>query len=587
MADRDLVIRIAGEAGDGLLSTGQLLTQAAARAGFRVLTDSVPPAEIKGGNMLYQLRLSSRELQHRGDTVDILMAFTEEAYAVNINDLRLGGLLIYDSAEFTPPETTQYQRVAIPLTEIAKTQLRFDRGKNVVGFGAAAALFGLPRQFLDQLVKDRFGKYVDLLPKNLEAVAAGMAYVEEKIPERDSYLLELPPPIENSMVVSGNQATSLGALVAGCRFFAGYPITPASEILEFLTAELPRLGGDAVQAEDEMASLGMVLGASYAGKKAMTSTSGPGFSLMQELLGLGIMAELPCVIADIQRAGPSTGMPTRHEQGDLYMACIGGHGEAPRIVIAPTTVEDCFFLTVTAFNLAEKYQTPVIYLSDTVLAVRTQSIPKPDLAAIEIINRRTVADLNQNGHGEAIPSSERVFERYALTEDGISAMGIPGQAGGEYVATGLEHNTEGRPRYDGQTKVEMTDKRFRKIDGAALDAPPPLRYGNPEAEIGIVTWGSTAGAVIEAIDRAAERGIQADLLAPKMVRPLPDHQLADWLRSKRVVICPEVNYSGQFADFLAARYQVPIVRVTAYAGRAFTIDTLVQAMSEVTEHVGS
>lgn len=575
MPQQDVVIRIAGEAGEGIQSTGQLLAQAATRAGFRILTDFVPPAEIKGGNSLYQVRLSQADLHHRGDLVDILMAFTQEAYDVNVGDLKPGGLLIYDSAEFTPPDSGQYQRVALPLTNIAKTQLRFERGKNVVSYGAAAALLGLPQSFLSQLVKDRFGRYVELLPKNLEAVEAGMSYVEQHVPQRADYQLQLPPPAENVMVVSGNQAVGLAALVAGCRFFAGYPITPASDIMEFLVAELPKIGGDSVQAEDEMAALGMVLGASFAGKKAMTSTSGPGFSLMQELLGLGIMAELPCVIADVQRAGPSTGMPTRHEQGDLNIACVGGHGEAPRIVIAPTSVEDCFFQTITAFNLAEKYQTPVVFLSDTVLAVRSQSIPRPDLSQVEIVDRLT-------GSNDSSKSSAGLpFERYALTETGVSPMGVPGTAGAQYVATGLEHGTAGRPRYDAQTHREMTEKRFRKLEHAAMDAPPALHYGDPTADIGIVTWGSTAGTVIEAIDRAAEGGIRVELLAPRMLRPLPDHQLADWLRSKRVVLCAEVNYSGQLADFLVARYGVPLVKVNTYEGRPFTVEHLVQAMSEV------
>jgi 2-oxoglutarate ferredoxin oxidoreductase subunit alpha len=396
----------------------------------------------------------------------------------------------------------------------------------------------------------------------------------------------VPPRTDNVVVLSGNQAVSLGALVAGCRVFAGYPITPASDIMEFLVAELPKVGGDAVQAEDEMASLGMVLGASYAGKKAMTSTAGPGFSLMQELLGLAITAELPCVIANIQRAGPSTGMPTRHEQGDLFIAALGGHGEAPRIVLAPTTVEDCFYQTINAFNLAEKYQTPVVLLSDTVLAVRTQSIPKPALDQVTIINRLThTADNGHAGTNGSIPSAEGGYERYAQTENGVSPMGIPGTEGGQYVATGLEHNTEGRPRYDPQTHITMTEKRFRKMEHAVKDAPPALHYGDPAAEIGIVTWGSTAGAVMEAIDRAAEDGIKAELLAPKMLRPLPDHQLADWLRSKRVVLCPEVNYSGQLAELLMARYQVPLVKVNIYGGQAFTVERLLRAMSEVTEHV--
>jgi 2-oxoglutarate ferredoxin oxidoreductase subunit alpha len=267
-------------------------------------------------------------------------------------------------------------------------------------------------------------------------------------------------------------------------------------------------------------------------------------------------------------------MPTRHEQGDLNIACVGGHGEAPRIVIAPVSVEDCFYQTINAFNLAEKYQTPVVFLSDTVLAVRSQSISRPDLSQVEIVDRLTGS---ANGAG---PSAETPFERYALTDTGVSPVGIPGTAGGQYVATGLEHSTAGRPRYDAQTHRDMTDKRFRKMEHAAMDAPA-LHYGDPAADIGIVSWGSTAGTIIEAIDRAAERGINVELLAPKMLRPLPDHQLADWLRSKRVVLCAEVNYSGQLADFLIARYGVPLVKVTTYDGRPFTVDRLLQAMSEV------
>jgi 2-oxoglutarate ferredoxin oxidoreductase subunit alpha len=336
------------------------------------------------------------------------------------------------------------------------------------------------------------------------------------------------------------------------------------------------VGGVCVQAEDEIASINMVLGAAYAGKKAMTATSGPGFSLMVEGLGLGTMAELPCVVVDAQRAGPSTGMPTRHEQGDLYLAAFGGHGEVPRLVLAPTSVEDCFYQAVNAFNLAEKYQVPVILLSDTVLAVRTESIPRPDLNRITVINRRL---FEPNGHADG-------YLRYAPTDDGVSPMSLPGQPGGAYVATGLEHNETGRPRYDPATHRRMTEKRFRKIERAAADAPPADRYGDPTAEIGIVTWGSTAGVVVEAIDRARERGIRAEMVAPKLLRPLPDHQLADFMRSKRVILVPEVNYSGQFADLLTARYKREVIPVRVYAGQPFKVAEILQALEEVAQHVG-
>src|SRR5919199_800719 len=335
MPKTDLVIRVAGEAGEGVLSTGQLLVQGAARAGYRVLTDFSPPAEIKGGYSLFQLRIGSQQFHSRGDVVDLLLAMNQEAVDMSLGELREGGLLIYDPAQANPPTNgSRVLQYAVPMSEIARTQLKFELGKNVV----AVAVLGY--------VRENIASSPDFNP--------------------DLFAVERGEPDANRIVVSGNQAVSLGALAAGVGFFAGYPITPASDMMEFLAGELPKVGGTVVQGEDEIASINMVLGASFAGKRAMTSTSGPGFSLMIEALGLGAMAELPCVLVDAQRAGPSTGMPTRHEQGDLWLAAFGGHGEIQRIVLAPTSVEDCFYLIQHAFNLADKYQMPVMLLHDTV-----------------------------------------------------------------------------------------------------------------------------------------------------------------------------------------------------------------------------
>ncbi len=377
-------------------------------------------------------------------------------------------------------------------------------------------------------------------------------------------------------MLSGNQAVSLGALAAGVEFFAGYPITPASDIMEFLAAELPKVGGSVIQAEDEIASINMVLGASFAGKRAMTSTSGPGVSLMIEALGLGAMAELPCVLVDAQRAGPSTGMPTRHEQGDLFMAATGGHGDIQRIVLAPTSVEDCFYQVQNAFNLADKYQMPVIVLQDTVLAVRNESIPRPDPNRIPR-QTRLLYQPNGNGHG-APPPHEGYFSRYALTESGISPVSVPGQPGGQYVATGLEHSEEGRPRYDPVTKREMTEKRMKKLAAAPQDAPEAEYWGDPAAEIGIITWGSTAGPVQEAIRLAAAEGIRVAGMAPKMLWPVAAGQIEPFLQGKQDVLVAEVNYSGQFADILAARFGRPFEKLTVYAGEAFRVRDILAAI---------
>jgi 2-oxoglutarate ferredoxin oxidoreductase subunit alpha len=312
MRRNDLVIRIAGESGEGVVSTGDLVTQAAARAGFEVLTFKTFPAEIKGGHVIFQLRLSDEPLTAPGDTIDILLAFNQEAYDTSYGLLRDNGLLIYDSGAFNPPADERCRHKAVPLTEIAKTQLKFELGKNVVAVGVVAAMFGLDLGVIQRLLQDRFGrKGEEILNKNLRALQAGIDYVETHIEDRREFRLEAGAQVPGAIVVSGNQALSLGAMAAGLDCFFGYPITPASEVMEFLAAELPKTGGLALQAEDEMSAMGMVLGASYAGKKAMTASAGPGISLMTEMLGLAAMAELPCVIVDVQRAGPSTGMPTK------------------------------------------------------------------------------------------------------------------------------------------------------------------------------------------------------------------------------------------------------------------------------------
>lgn len=587
MEKRDLVIRFGGETGGGLQSIGQLVTKAAATVGYRVLTFYSPPAEIKGGQALFETRLSGQPIYARGEALDILWAFDEEGYLNSRADLKPGGLLLYDPADMEQPSSGDYRMLGVPVTEIAKTRLRFERGRNVVAFGMAAALFGLPKEPLVDLLKKQFKRHLDLLPQNVAALEAGIAWVEENVPDRAQYMLQREEPIPGVMVLNGNQALSMGALAAGCTFLAGYPITPASDIMEFMAANLPKVGGNVVQAEDEIAAMGMVLGASYAGKKAMTSTSGPGFSLMIEMLGLSSMAELPCVIVDAQRAGPSTGMPTRHEQGDLNQAVYGGHGEAPKFVVAPTSVRDCFDTAVHSFNFAEKYQLPVIMLQDTVLAVRTESIEQPNLDTVQPVSRLLVeTNGHSNGHSNGHAAAEEgaaKFGRYQSTPNGVSPTAIPGMPGGEYVATGLEHNEQGALRYDPATHTRMTEKRHRKLAAAAAEAPEPLRFGDPDSAIGIITWGSSAGAVIEAIQHLREEGIAAELLAPRMLWPVPDHQVGEFIRRKRKVLVAEVNYSQQYANILRARYGTQLESVTTYGGVPFKLRQLVDAVKASAE----
>jgi 2-oxoglutarate ferredoxin oxidoreductase subunit alpha len=274
-------------------------------------------------------------------------------------------------------------------------------------------------------------------------------------------------------------------------------------------------------------------------------------------------------------------MPTRHEQGDLNLALYGGHGELQRIVLAPVSVTDCIWQTINAFNLAEQYQVPVLLLSDTVLAVRTESIPKPDVANVKPVYRETY-----QGNGDGIPAAEHRYLRYEYTDNGIAPMAIPGTDGGQYVATGLEHNEAGRPRYDSATHADMTRKRFRKMGLAAAAAPSAHEYGDPDAEVGVITWGSTWGAVVEAVDRLAEQGIKVHALAPRQILPLPDHQIRPFMESKRIVLVPEVNFTGQFADLLQIHYQRELQRVNVFGGQPFQVGDIVDAIVGVHQHVG-
>jgi 2-oxoglutarate ferredoxin oxidoreductase subunit alpha len=600
-----LVIRVAGEAGEGIKKPGELLIQAATRAGFQVLTDFSPPSEIKGGVSFFQIRLSSRALYTRGDSPDVLLCFNQEAYEVNIQELAYGGLLIYDPGAVIPrdEDKERLELLAFPMEQIAAKELKMPIVKNIVALGGLSGLFGLETSHLYQLIDELWArKGAAVVQTNYKALETGVSFVQEHFdPQvRERFLVRAGEPATTNMVVSGNQATALGAIAAGCTFFAGYPITPASDIMEFLAAVLPKIGGAVIQAEDEISAINMIIGAGYAGKRAMTSTSGPGLSLMVEALGLATMAEIPCVIVDAQRAGPSTGMPTRHEQGDLYLCAYGAHGEVPRIVLAATSVEDCFYLAVEAFNLAEKYQSPVILMTDTVVAVRTEGIRRPDLSTLRLEQRLTwepdgMAPGATNGTTNGTPSGaaptpataapysegDSGYLRYRLTESGVSPMSIPGTPGGQYVAMGLEHNEKGRHRPDPRSHTQMTDKRFKKFYAAAAEAPEATTYGDPQAPIGIVTWGSTAGVAIEAIDILKEEGINACMVAPKMLLPLPDQQLGEFMRTKLHIVIPEVNFRGQFANLVMGKYPRQAVRVNVYGGRPMLVDKLVEAVRQV------
>ncbi len=578
MPQVDLTVRVGGDsAAGGIVTTGEIVARIAAYSGLEIYTTRTIPAEIKGGHVMFQLRASEEPVYSQGDDVDVLIAFDQESIDNYYQLVKTDGFLIYNSNDGKPPARADIKQYGLPLNDIAK-KINFSRGRNIITIGAMVKLFDLPLDKAVEVVKRQLGRKKELLDQNLLALQTGYDYIENNISKESPYHL-IPPSggvQEERLVMTGNQALALGAIAGGCRFYAGYPITPATEIMEFLASEFPQIQGTMIQAEDEIAAINMCLGGSYAGARSMTATSGPGISLMVEAMGHATMTEIPIVIVDVQRAGPSTGMPTKVSQADLRLAIFGAHDDAPRIVIAPVSVEDCFYQIVNAFNLAEKYQTPVIFLSDQDMSVRAVTIPPFDLSRVKLEPRLlwdpSSVHHNGNGAGDKGASNghgERDYLRYKVTVDGISPMSLPGMPGGQYTAEGLEKAESGAPIYTPEAHTRNFEKRARKLANALHDYEEWKMYetfGNPRAPIAIVGWGSTIGPVREAVIRAEKEGMPVAVLYPKMLYPLPSKHIGNFIKHRAAVIVPELNYSGQFGRMLRAEFWREVIHLDKYGG---------------------
>ena len=578
-----LLVRLGGESGiDNAISAGDVLTRSAARSGYHVHTFRTYPAEIKGGPVMFQLRVGIRPVYSLGDQLDALLAFNQEAWDLHHTALRPDGILIYDLDEHGLPEGFQGTAYGVPFDRLAR-DLNLRKGKNLIALGALSALVGFDFPKLQETVKDLYGrKRPQFIESNRIALLAGFQWVKDHV-EGDAPIRLAPPDAarEPELVMSGNRAIVAGALAAGCRYYAGYPITPASDILEEMARRLPGAGGAVLQTEDEIAAIGSVVGASVAGIKAMTATSGPGFSLMQETLGLATMAEVPLVVVNSMRAGPSTGMPTKMEQADLNIALYGGHGEAPRIVLAARSVEDCFYQSMQAFYLSETFQMPVILLVDQSLSHRTETLTMPQITLVPVVERMRPS-----------PEHTEDYRRYRLTESGMSPMGVPGFDATPFTATGLEHDEHGAPNYTPDMHTAQLDKRGLKFEIAAdalcgLEAPLGCKhYGVPEeeAEVGVLAWGSTAGVVREAVEEMAAEGIPVAALIPAVINPLPADRIMQFASGLKTVIVPEVNRTGQFAAWVKAHTELHLLSLNKYGGLPFTP---AEIRANVMEHLTS
>ena len=527
-------LALAGSGGAGVMTAGNLLLEAAAQAGYYALMTRTSGPQIRGGEAAAMLRVSTFAGDGQDDRFRILAAIDWQNVARFAAEIPLdaASLIIGDPSQGEPPDifTRSGARYApVPFKNLAKQHK--DAWPNMIALGVLGALIGLPAEALERAVTKSMKKGVDA---GIAAVRIGIAQAATL---GAAFPLAKPSPAAPRWLITGNEAAGYGALRGGVRFVAAYPITPATELLEWLAPALAKVGGTMVQAEDELASINMILGASYGGVPALTATSGPGLALMIEALGLGVAAEIPAVVVDVMRTGPSTGIATKSEQADLSLALYGLHGDAPHVVVAPNSLADCVAATEWAVGLAESLQVPAIVLSDQYFgqARGVVDVPKQNGAAA----MRSIAQ-----------ASGDPYRRYAVTASGISPMALPGAPGMAYTADGLEHNERGTPSSQAADHSAQMDKRARKL--SQLDPGEHWASVEGDGEIAIVTFGSCTGPAREALARARADGVHARLISVRLLSPAQPERLLRALEGVKRVLVLEQNHSGQFLRYLRA-----------------------------------
>ena len=560
MKKQDFVVRFAGEGGQGVVTSAEGLAQAMAQSGYHVQTFSTFPSQIRGGPTWTQTRISTKEVLSSGDDLDVLVAFNQYAYDNHKDDVAADGVIVYNSGEFEIDESAN--TLAMDFDELAK-QTGNNRAANFVVMGALADLVDLPINILEEFNKQRYTRGRDsdqqIIDSNNMALSLGSAEAQKS----GFNLGELADPIKpegEQVLLNGNIAFSMGAAHAGLDAFIGYPISPATPILLWMEQNLIGEGKFVHQSSSEIESITSIVGAGFAGKKAMTSTAGPGFTLMGEGIGLAWMAEIPLVVIDVQRGGPSTGLPTKTEQSDLLTALYPGHGDMKMPVIAPGTVEECFVAGVKSVNWAERYQGPVVVLSDHALSERRQNIPRPDLASLSEENRKVYE--GSNG-----------YLRYDGWE--LSPMPIPGGPG-SYVANGSEHDAMGDTTHLPARHIQMTERRFIKLK---LLNDGTFESENESSGIALVPWGGSKGPAFDAFNALKEEGVDLAWYYTMYIHPMPEEMLSA-LKEKELVIVPELNYMGQFASVLRGD-GVNAIPITQYTGLPFKVRDLVANVKEL------
>lgn len=564
--------KIGGEAGFGIKASGTMLSKIFMRAGYEVFDYTEYPSLIRGGHNTFQVCVSDRVINSIYYSLDVLVALNQETIDKHLAELLPDGLVLFDSNQ-VKFKKAKIDSLGVPLTELAK-QAGGEIMRNVVAIGATLALVGQNLSIARQVIKSNFkAKGEKVVNNNLTALQLGYDHAKQNFSQK--FICQLPKiSAKDNMLISANEAAALGALAAGLNFYVAYPMTPSSSILHFLAAQAIQTGTVVKHAEDEIGVINMALGASLAGARAMVATSGGGFSLMVESLGLTGITETPLVIIDVQRPGPATGLPTWTEQGDLQFVLRAAQGDFPRIVLAPGNTEEAFYLTAEAMNLAEIYQVPVIILLDKFISEGSTTVPKFNTKNIKIQRGKLLTQSQLNRIKD--------YQRYQITKDGISQRALPGMQGGLYVANSDEHDVYGFSNEDAQNRLDQVDKRQRKLDTFAAKMPTPKIFGNPKAKKTIVIWGSTKGPIEDAYHSLpVSKQKQIKIMQLQYIWPFPKDFVVDILQHSRKVLLIENNSNAQLGQLIAQETGFKINnQLLKYNGRPFFAEDILTALND-------
>jgi 2-oxoglutarate ferredoxin oxidoreductase subunit alpha len=566
----DFNFMVGGEAGQGVQSVGFLLAKVFARGGYHIFADQDYESRVRGGHNFFRVRVSDAKVAAIAEDVDILIALNMDSIELHQQEMVDQGIIIFDDEKVKGVSGEDGSFLSIPLEKMAEEKAGNKLMINTVALGAALSLVNYDLNMLNEVLVERFGKG-KVGDRNIKAAKAGYDYVQSKHKGKFRRIKPLSKD-NNRMLLTGNEAISLGAIAAGCKFMAAYPMTPASSIMEYIAEKSKDLELVMVHAEDEIAAINMAIGAAYAGVRAMTATSGSGLCLMVEGIGLAGITETPIVIIDAQRPGPAVGLPTRTEQGDLQFVLHAHHGDFPRAVLAPATIEDAFWVTVRAFNWAEKYQLPVIILTDQHLASSYSTVNQLDLSQVTI-DRGMLFSEKEDDPLE--------YMRHRVTKSGISPRAFPGLGEALVVTDCDEHDEEGHLTEDAGERTTQVQKRLRKLIPLEKEINTPQKYGPKKAETTLISWGSTYGAIHEAVDILHKGGASVNMLHLNELWPFPAKVVTDTVSKARNSYVIENNATGQLARLIKTETGYDVSgRILKYDGRPFTPAYIAQAVKK-------